>query len=85
MMPAELEREAWTENIDHRVVKRLWRLFADSPLDSAEERARVAIWAMRIIAEHPSELVRDQYTEDVAARVRISVDLLRRSTKAFEG
>jgi len=47
-------------------------------LATAEGRARAAESAMKVIAEHPSQLVRDQYLMEVADRCRVDVDSLRR-------
>jgi DNA primase len=56
---------------------RLERAFAAADLTSNEGRARAAEGALAIVAEHPSELVRDQYVMDVASRCRIEPDRLR--------
>jgi DNA primase len=62
---------------------RLDRLFARSDLSNPEGRARAAAEAMALVAEHPNELVRDQYLMQVADRCRVDPDRLRRS--ASEG
>jgi DNA primase len=56
---------------------RLDRIFAAASLDTAEGRARAADEAMGAIAEHPSDLVRDQYVMTVSDRCRLEPDLLR--------
>jgi DNA primase len=56
---------------------RLDRAFAAADLGSNEGRARAAERALAIVAEHPSELVRDQYLMDVASRCRVEPDRLR--------
>jgi DNA primase len=56
---------------------RLDRAFASADLASNEGRARAAERAIEIVAEHPAELVRDQYVMDVAARCRVDPDRLR--------
>ena len=56
---------------------RLDRVFAAADLASNEGRARAAERALAAIAEHPSDLVRDQYVMDVASRCRFEPDRLR--------
>ncbi|HZA75036.1 MAG TPA: DNA primase [Acidimicrobiales bacterium] len=56
---------------------RLDRAFAAADLSSNEGRARAAERALAVIAEHPTDLVRDQYVMDVASRCRIEPDRLR--------
>jgi DNA primase len=56
---------------------RLDRVFAAADLSSNEGRARAAERALAAIAEHPTELVRDQYVMDVASRCRFEPDRLR--------
>jgi DNA primase len=56
---------------------RLERALAGADLRSVEGRARAARSAMLAIAEHPNELVRDQYVMQVADRCRVSPDRLR--------
>jgi DNA primase len=56
---------------------RLDRAFAAADLTGHEGRARAAERALQIVAEHPSDLVRDQYVMDVASRCRIEPDRLR--------
>ncbi len=57
---------------------RLERATAGADLRTAEGRAKAAEAAMAVVREHPSELVRDQYVMQVADRVRIPADRLRR-------
>ncbi|MEA3056673.1 MAG: primase [Actinomycetota bacterium] len=57
---------------------RLHRLLGGANLTTAEGRARAAEAAVKVIAEHPSQLVRDQYLMEVADRCRVDVDALRR-------
>jgi DNA primase len=56
---------------------RLDRVFATADLASNEGRARAAERALAAIAEHPTDLVRDQYVMDVASRCRFEPDRLR--------
>jgi DNA primase len=56
---------------------RLDRVFATADLASNEGRARAAERALAAIAEHPTDLVRDQYVMDVASRCRVEPDRLR--------
>lgn len=56
---------------------RVERALAAGRLDTPEGRARTAEAALDVIAEHPSDFVRDQYVMEVADRCRIDVDRLR--------
>jgi DNA primase len=56
---------------------RLDRAFTAADLTTNEGRARAAERALEIVAEHPTELVRDQYLMDVASRCRVEPDRLR--------
>ncbi len=56
---------------------RLDRAFAAADLSSNEGRARAAERALEIVAEHPTDLVRDQYVMDVASHCRIEPARLR--------
>jgi DNA primase len=56
---------------------RLNRILEGADLDSAEHRARAAEDALSVIAEHPNDLVRDQYLMIVADRCRLDVARLR--------
>jgi DNA primase len=62
---------------------RLDRLFGRSDLSTPEGRARAAEAAVAMVAEHPVELVRDQYLMQVADRCRVDVTRLR--SMAAEG
>ena len=57
---------------------RLERATAGAELRTAEGRAKAAEAAIAVVREHPSDLVRDQYVMQVADRVRIPADRLRR-------
>lgn len=56
---------------------RLDRVLEQGDLSSPEGRARAASAAVRVVAEHPTDLVRDQYLRTVADRCRVDVDHLR--------
>ncbi|MHB1088564.1 MAG: DNA primase [Acidimicrobiales bacterium] len=56
---------------------RLERVLEAANLATAEGRARAAELAMRVLAEHPSELVRDQYLMQVADQLRLELVTLR--------
>lgn len=56
---------------------RVDRALAAGDFATLEGRARAAEAAMAVVAEHPSELVRDQYRLEVASRCRIDPDRLR--------
>jgi DNA primase len=56
---------------------RLERLFGAADLRSAEGRARAAEAAVVLVAEHPSDLVRDQYLMRIADRCQVDVARLR--------
>jgi DNA primase len=56
---------------------RLDRFFERADLTSPEGRARAAIQAIAMVAEHPSDLVRDQYLMQIADRCRLEPDRLR--------
>jgi DNA primase len=56
---------------------RVERALAAGDLRSPEGRARAAEAAVAMIAEHPNELVRDQYLVTIADRTRIEVERLR--------
>ncbi len=61
---------------------RLDRLLASAETQSAEGRAKAAKAAVALVAEHPDDLVRDQYLMDLAGRLDIDVDRLRRAAAA---
>jgi DNA primase len=56
---------------------RVDRVLQSADLRSAEGRAKAAEAALAVIAEHPNELVRDQYLMLVADRCRLEPDALR--------
>jgi DNA primase len=56
---------------------RVERALSAGDLRSPEGRARAAEAAVAMIAEHPNQLVRDQYLVTIADRTRIDVDRLR--------
>jgi DNA primase len=56
---------------------RLERVMDRADLRSPEGRARAAAHAMTVVAEHPNELVRDQYLMQVADRCQIDPERLR--------
>jgi DNA primase len=58
---------------------RLDRLLRAADLASVEGRAAAAKAAVALVAEHPNDLVRDQYLMQLAERVGIEVDRLRRA------
>ena len=73
--PAAL-RKAVTEALPF-LQFRLERVLEGANVSTAEGRARAAELAMDVLAEHPSELVRDQYLMQVADRLRIDLKTLR--------
>lgn len=56
---------------------RIERLLAGSDLSTLEGRARAAEAAAHLVAEHPSDLVRDQYVMKLAGNLDIDPDSLR--------
>ena len=58
---------------------RLERLLRAADLGSVEGRAAAGKAAVALVAEHPSDLVRDQYLMQLAERLGIDVDSLRRA------
>jgi DNA primase len=56
---------------------RLDTVIESADLSSPEGRGRAAERAMEVVAEHPSDLVRDQYVMQVAHRCGVDADLLR--------
>jgi DNA primase len=64
---------------------RLDRLLAAADLASLEGRARAGEAAAGIVAQHPSDLVRDQYAMQLAGRLQIDVDRLRAAIAARVG
>jgi DNA primase len=56
---------------------RLDRVLDAANLATAEGRARAADLALEVLAEHPSDLVRDQYLMEVAYKLRLEESTLR--------
>ncbi|MHB1583942.1 MAG: DNA primase [Acidimicrobiales bacterium] len=56
---------------------RVDRVFESAELGTAEGRARAAEAALAAVAEHPDELVRDQYVMQVSDRCRLEPELVR--------
>src|SRR5690606_29890220 len=56
---------------------RVDRVLGAADLSSAESRARAADAALEVVAEHPDDLVRDQYVMQVADACRIDAARLR--------
>ena len=61
---------------------RLDRVLSAARFDTPEQRVRAAESAMSVVSEHPSEMVRDQYLLEVAARCRVDPEQLRGRTFA---
>lgn len=61
---------------------RLDRVLDAARFDTPEQRVRAAEAAMGVVGEHPSEMVRDQYLLEVAARCRVDPAQLRGRTFA---
>ena len=86
--PAELAQkdpEALREAIANAVPFlqfRLERVLDAANIATPEGRARAAEQALSVIAEHPSDLVRDQYLLMVADRLRLDVGTLRPRVEA---
>ena len=78
LWPADADRltkgvESATPFLEFRVDRAL----GAGDLSSFEGRAIAAEHAARLISEHPSDLVRDQYTVRIADRLQIEVDRMR--------
>jgi len=56
---------------------RIERALGSEDLSAPEGRAKAAEKAMALVAEHPNELLRDQYLMEVASRTRTDPDRLR--------
>ena len=56
---------------------RIDRLLGSGDLTTPEGRGKAGQAAARIVAQHPNELVRDQYVMQLAARLGIEADVLR--------
>lgn len=61
---------------------RVRRVLRGGPMNTPEARARAADRALAIVAEHPTDLVRDQYVMEVASATQIDPELLRRRLRA---
>ncbi|HUF83079.1 MAG TPA: hypothetical protein VMQ81_00660, partial [Acidimicrobiia bacterium] len=61
---------------------RVGRVLEAADLGNPEGRARAAQLAAAVVAEHPSDLVRDQYLMEVADRLAIDIDRLRTAASA---
>ena len=64
---------------------RLDRVLASADLATLEGRARAAETAAAIVAEHPSDLVRDQYVMKLAGGLDIDADRLREAVSRAAG
>ena len=62
---------------------RVERALASSELKTAEGRARAAEAALAMVAEHPNELVRDQFLVTVSDRTRVETERLRPRLEAL--
>jgi DNA primase len=58
---------------------RVHRVLAAADLTTPEGRGRAAEAALAVVAEHPSDFVRDQYVVEVAERCRLDASRLRES------
>jgi DNA primase len=89
MDPADLAQHdperllAAVENAAPFLRFRLDRVFSSGDLTTPERRARTAEAALAMVAEHPVDLVRDQYLMDVAGRCRIDPERLRPRLEAL--
>lgn len=61
------------------------RVLQAADLHSAEGRARAAEAALAVVAEHPSELVRDQYALAIADRCRLEPAVVRQVAERLHG
>jgi DNA primase len=61
---------------------RVGRVLAAGRQDTPEARARTAEAALAVVAEHPDELVRDQYVMEISDRCRLDVERLRAVLRA---
>lgn len=74
------DRERLAKAVEHATPFlrfRLDRVLHAAELATVEGRARAANAALQVIAEHPGDLVRDQYLMDVSGTLGIDVDRLR--------
>jgi DNA primase len=81
--PGELwkdDRDRLTKAIEHAMPFlqfRLERVLGAADLTTIEGRARAGEAALQMIAEHPTDLVRDTYVMEIAGRLNLDVDHLR--------
>ncbi len=57
---------------------RIGRVLQSIDLTTAEGRARASDMAAQIISEHPNDLVRDQYVVELADKLKVSIEILRK-------
>ena len=57
---------------------RVDRVLKKGDFESKEGRAKAAIEAMKVVAQHPDELIRDQYIVQIADKCPIAADEIRR-------
>ena len=57
---------------------RVDRVLIKGDFESKEGRAKAAIEAMKVVAQHPDELIRDQYIVQIADKCLIAADEIRR-------
>ena len=74
--PNELNRIV--ENAKPHMQFRVDRVLGKGDFESKEGRARAAIEAMKVVAQHPDELIRDQYIVQIADKCLIGADEIRR-------
>ena len=66
------------ENAKPHMQFRVDRVLKKGDFESKEGRAKVAIEAMKVVAQHPDELIRDQYIVQIADKCLIGADEIRR-------
>jgi len=66
------------ENAKPFLAFRIDRLMTSSDLSSVEYRVKAGEKALEMISEHPDALVKEQYLIEIASRLRLSPDLLRK-------
>ena len=66
------------ENAKPHMQFRVDRVLKKGDFESKEGRAKVAIEAMKVVARHPDELIRDQYIVQIADKCLIGADEIRR-------
>jgi DNA primase len=74
--PDELKRIV--ESAEPHMQFRVDRVLEKGDLESKEGRAKTAIEAMKVVAQHPDELIRDQYIVQIADKCLIGADEIRR-------